>query len=702
MGKSSCLPVDNARSQILRAISENHVTVLVGETGSGKTTKIPQFILDSGLLNDLQNHPSSKDSEMRAQNNTKKNPMIGVTQPRRVAAISIAGHVATQRKSDEVGYCVRFDDTCTAQTRIKFMTDGILLREIHSDPLLLKYGVIILDEAHERSVNGDILFCMLKNIISQTSRFHDLKIVIMSASMDIDHFTSFWRSPQASSAFGAHGRALKVSSLHVRGRENPVSIKYLTAPIRNYVRGAVEVSMQIILMEIAESPISQQQKLPQSSQQSSDILIFCTGQQEIEEAYKLLCHKRLLIPKYLRKVVDFIPLKLYGGMTKEEQATVVSSSAEIPSHTARKIIVSSNIAETSLTIPGVSYVIDTGFVKQKWYNSSTNTEELRIVPVSKAQAIQRAGRAGRIRAGTCYRLYTEDYFWNEMESFARPEMTRCSPLGVVLHLKSIGITDVQAFDFIDPPSPSALARALENLHLMSAIDRCGKITAIGKLMAQIPLEPMAARTLIWAMKSRCAKTIEIVATILSMLSIDSIFMDNSTEGHAGESRYLSARKHSVEGDLYLYYDLLLHFRRLETHERRQWCRIEHLRYAEMNKALKIRSQLLNESQGLDSSVPRAQATAVNISDTYRNVREAFCAGYFSQVASWDAKKRSYIHVATGEHVHLVHTSVLSESKVRHELVLFGSLLLTTKNYIRDVIVVSKENLENVMSRSLLS
>ena len=682
------LPICKAREKILKAIRDNHVTILIGETGSGKTTQIPQYIVDSNFLSKL-----CQQSQRTPSYETGTRRMVGITQPRRVAAISIAEYVARERKSADVGYTVRFNDSCTEKTRIKYMTDGILVREIYSDPVLSRYGVIILDEAHERSIYGDVLFCMLKNILLDTDRFYDLKVVIMSAAMEIDHFAAFWRK-NVGISHKSH-RKLRVGSAYLRGRQHPVTIKYITAPISNYVRASVEVSMQIIVAEANKINSTADSFQHAAANNRGNVLIFLTGHQEIEEAFQILCYKRSLIKNHGKRYFDFIPLKLYGGMSKEEQASVVSPSPKSEFSHIRKVIVSSNIAETSLTIPGVSFVIDCGFVKQKWYNTTHHSDELRVVSICKAQAIQRAGRSGREGPGTCYRLYTEDCFWNCMESFPRPEMMRCCPLSVLLHLKSIGIHNVCSFDFIDPPNPHALTRALENLYLLSAVDLRGKVSRIGKIMAQLPLEPMAARTLVRAIQTDCQKSIEMVVTILSVLSSEGIFNDNAYSDSGVDNRSHLPQKHSSEGDLFLYYDLLSHFRKLPVEERRTWCRSQCVHFSEMNKALKIRIQLLKEIEKLEPG--RCFNTFGGIDDIYKNVRVSFSAGYFSQVAMWNSAQRAYVHVGTGNHVYISPASVLIGSKVPHSLILFGSLLFTTKNYMRDLLVITEESLESAFA-----
>jgi len=431
--KRTGLPVWQAKEDFVKMINEHQTTILVGETGSGKTTQIAQFIAEAGYA--------------------QSRKLIACTQPRRVAAMSVARRVAEEMDvelGDEVGYSIRFEECSSNKTFIKFLTDGMLLREAMSDPLLERYSVIILDEAHERTLATDVLFGLIKEVLVRRA---DLKLVVMSATLEAEKFQGYF---------------LDAPLMKVPGRLHPVEIFYTSEPERDYLEAAIRTVVQI---HLCEPP--------------GDVLLFLTGEEEIEDA----CRKITKEVQQQQKVGPIKVLPLYSTLPPQQQQRIFEA-APPPAYeggpAGRKIVVSTNIAETSLTIDGIVYVIDPGFSKQKVYNPRIRVESLLVSPISRASAHQRAGRAGRTQPGKCFRLYTEDSFKKDLQEQTYPEILRSNLGSVVLQLKKLGIEDLVHFDFMDPPAPETLMRALELLNYLGAIDDEGELTAVGTMMAEFP------------------------------------------------------------------------------------------------------------------------------------------------------------------------------------------------------------------------
>ncbi|KAI8466158.1 MAG: DEAH-box nuclear pre-mRNA splicing factor [Monoraphidium minutum] len=458
------LPIRLYADDIKKAVAANNVVVLIGETGSGKTTQLSQILLEAGLA---------------------KDGIIAVTQPRRVAAVTVARRVAEERGCQvggEVGYAVRFEDRSSHGTRIKYLTDGTLMRECLEDPMLSKYQVVILDEAHERSLNTDILFGLLKKLV--TVRDAPLKLVVTSATLDGDKFSAYFGDCPV---FNVPGRCFPVDIIHSREDHS-----------HDYVSAAVDTVLQI-----------------HTRQPPGDVLVFLTGQAEIEKAVAAINAAVCALPA--GSAADLLVLPLYASLPPEMQLRVFRSGPG----GARRCIVATNVAETSITVEGVVYVVDSGVVKQKHYHPSSGMDSLDVVPISRVQATQRAGRAGRTRPGMCFRLYTRLYFESQMPDASLPEIQRSGLAGAVLHLKALRLPlDVLAFDFLDPPARGALEEALKRLHVIDAIDADGDITPLGRAAAAMPLEPDLARALLAAHKLGC---LDEMVTVAAMLSAEHVF-----------------------------------------------------------------------------------------------------------------------------------------------------------------------------------
>ena len=393
-----------------------------GETGSGKTTQIPQYLFEDGYT--------------KIDGVKKK---IGCTQPRRVAAMSVSARVAQEmgyKLGNEVGYSIRFEDCTSERTVLKYMTDGMLLREFLNEPDLESYSCIIIDEALERTLHTDILFGLVKDI----ARFRpDLKLLISSATMDCEKFSQFFDGAPI---------------FRIPGRRFPVDIFYTKQPEADYLQAVVITVFQIHI-----------------TQALGDILVFLTGQEEIEAAAEMITERARALGK---KINELIVLPIYSNLPSDMQIKIFEPTPP----NARKVILATNIAETSLTIDGIIYVIDPGFCKQKTYNAKTGMESLIVTPISKASANQRAGRAGRVSPGKCFRLYTLTAYEKELDDSSIPEIQRTNLGNVVLLLKSLGINDLVHFDYMDPPPHETLIMALEQLFALGALNHKAELTKV--------------------------------------------------------------------------------------------------------------------------------------------------------------------------------------------------------------------------------
>merc|ERR1719486_910885 len=478
------LPIYKLKDELIRAINDNQILIVVGETGSGKTTQMTQYIAEAGFT---------------------ARGKIGCTQPRRVAAMSVAKRVAEEfgcRLGQEVGYAIRFEDQTGPETMIKYQTDGMLLREILTDNVVSKYSVIMLDEAHERTISTDVLFGLLKKSVKLRP---DLKMIVTSATLDAEKFSTYF--------FNSH-------IFTIPGRTFPVEILYSKDPEQDYVEAALMTVLQIHLTE-----------------PSGDVLVFLTGQEEIDTACQIL-HERM------QKLESMSPppliiLPVYSALPSEMQTMIF----EPPPPGCRKCIVATNIAEASLTIDGIYFVVDPGMSKTKTYNAKTGMDALVITPVSQANARQRAGRAGRTGPGKCYRLYTEQAYRNEMMPTAVPEIQRTNLANVVLLLKAMQVNDMLGFDFMDPPPVQTLINAMESLWTLGSLDDEGLLTHLGRKMAEFPMEPQLSKMLLTAVDLKCSDEI---MTIVAMLSVQNVFYRPKDKQAMSDQR--KAKFHQPEGD----------------------------------------------------------------------------------------------------------------------------------------------------------
>jgi pre-mRNA-splicing factor ATP-dependent RNA helicase DHX15/PRP43 len=618
------LPVYNFLHEIEEAIKSHQVIVIEGETGSGKTTQIPQFLTKLVILG--------------TTDKSQKTKMVACTQPRRVAAMSIAKRVAEEMDVElgqQVGYTIRFEDVTSSNTQLRFLTDGMLLQHAMSDPLLSNYSVIILDEAHERTLSTDILFGLLKEVMPKRP---DLKVVVMSATLDAKKFQSYF-----------DGAPL----ICIPGRTFPVEIFYTPEPERDYLEAAVRTVVQIHICE-----------------EEGDVLLFLTGQEEIENACRQIRAEADTLDPSKHGPIDVYPL--YSSLPPQQQQHIFKDAPgpRFPGGPkGRKVVVSTNIAETSLTIDGIVYVVDPGFSKQKVYNPRIRVESLLVSPISRASAKQRSGRAGRTRPGKCFRLYTEQSFNRDLEEQTYPEILCSEMSGVVLTLKQLGIDDLVHFDFMDPPAPETLMRALEMLNYLGALDDEGELTSLGQRMAMLPVEPQLAKMLI---ASNSYKVPQEVATIVAMLSVPDPFIRPKNDGKAADEAKNNFAH--IDGD-HLTLLNVFHAYKLNN-EDKDWCYNNYLNQRSLQAASNVREQLIRNMKRLDMNT--VSSVDIHSSEYYVNIRKSLVSGFFMQVGH-KSSSGDYITVKDNQVVHLHPSCVLDD---KPEWVLYNEFVLTSRNYIR--------------------
>ncbi|KIX10636.1 uncharacterized protein Z518_01720 [Rhinocladiella mackenziei CBS 650.93] len=640
---SALLPIARHKDSLLYTVETHQVTVIVGQTGSGKTTQMPQFLEQAGWC--------------------ANGKSIAVTQPRRVAVTTVATRVAEEMRCQvgaQVGYSIRFEDVTSARTKIKFLTDGMLLREALVDPLLSRYSVIMVDEAHERSLSSDILLGLLKKI---KKRRPELRIIVSSATLEAERFADFFKDQD-----GSDDQCRIVS---VEGRTYPVDILYLDQPTDNYVEKAAQTAFTI-----------HQQEAP------GDILVFLTGREEIENAMQILSDLASTLHPPTQAIQ---PLPLYAGLGTEDQMYVFSEAAE----NTRKVILSTNIAEASVTISGIVYVIDCGFVKLRAFNPNTNIETLTPFPTSKASATQRAGRAGRTQPGKCFRLYTQSSY-HSLPATTTPEIQRSNLAPIVLQLKALGIDNIVRFEFLSPPPSQLLIRAFDLLYSLGAVDDYAKLTTpLGTRMAELSIPPMMAKCLLTASDPKfiCQNEMLSIAAMTSLQG--NVWFHNSGENKAMD---LSRRKFAAEEGDHL--TLLNVYQSFVTRGRKEakWCHDHHLNFKSMQRAVSIRNQLrrylerlgvkVDESLISSSSNPPYLPTAQpNQTDKATSILKCLVTGYFPYAAKMQPDG-TFKSVSGNVTMHAHPTSLLFNRKA--EYVVFHELLETgDKVYIKDISKVEK-------------
>ncbi|KAH9927562.1 P-loop containing nucleoside triphosphate hydrolase protein [Fomitopsis serialis] len=624
------LPVFAQMHEFLNMFSANQIIVMVGETGSGKTTQIPQFVCYSDLPH-------------------TKGKLVACTQPRRVAAMSVAKRVADEMDvplGKQVGYSIRFEDmTEPGTTFLKYMTDGMLLREAMNDPDLTRYSTIILDEAHERTLATDILMGLLKALAKRRT---DLKIIVMSATLDALKFQKY---------FSVNKSGEPAPLFKVPGRTHPVEVFYTQDPEPDYVEAAIRT---VLMIHRAEEP--------------GDILLFLTGEEEIEDSCKKIkLEADDLLNQDPDSVGPLVCIPLYSSLPPQQQQRIFDPppSPRTPDGPpGRKVVVSTNIAETSLTIDGIVYVVDPGFSKQKVYNPRIRVDSLLVSPISKASAQQRAGRAGRTRPGKCFRLYTERDFMKELEEQTHPEILRSNLANTVLELVKLGIKDLVRFDYVDAPAPETLMRALELLNYLAALDDEGNLTPLGHMMADFPLDPQMAKMLIVSPEFKCSNEI---LTIVAMLSVPSIWLRPPNQRREADAA--KALLTVPDGDHLTLMNVYNNYQQ-NLHDRK-WAWDNYLSQRALQQADNVRAQLQRNMERFDIDL----VTTADPKRLHTYVRQALVCGFFMQVAHKEGEKGAYMTVKDNQLVNL-HPSCGLDNQP--EWVIFNEFVLTTKPYIRTV------------------
>ncbi|OON20287.1 helicase protein, partial [Opisthorchis viverrini] len=564
------LPIYKFREALLQAIADHQVLIIEGETGSGKTTQIPQYLYEAGYC--------------------VGGKRIGCTQPRRVAAMSVAARVSQEmnvKLGGEVGYSIRFEDCTSERTLIKYMTDGMLLREFLLEPDLGGYSVMLIDEAHERTLHTDILFGLVKDV----ARFRpDLKLLISSATLDAEKFAKFFDDAPV---------------FRIPGRRYPVDIYYTKA-------------------------------------------------------------SRLFYVYFMGELVSVLTARIFSPTPPG----------------ARKVVLATNIAETSLTIDGIIYVIDTGFCKQKFYSARSGIESLIVVPISQAAADQRAGRAGRVAAGKCFRLYTAHAYRTELEPQPVPEIQRTNLGNVVLLLKSLGIDDLLHFDYMDPPPHDSLIMALEQLYALGALNHRGELTKMGRQMAEFPCDPMLSKMILASDKYKCSGD---AITIAAMLSVNNAIFYRPKDKliHADTARkgfFHTAGDHLMLLNVYNQWSAA----DFSTH----WCYEHFIQYRTMKRARDIRDQFVSLLERVEISLKSNPSEHINIrkislTNSPLSHQQSITAGFFYHTARFTGN--GYKTVKQKHTIHPHPNSCLAEELPKW--VIYHELVFTTKEFMRQLIEI---------------
>ena len=599
------LPVFKFRKQLLDAVRDNQLMIVVGDTGSGKTTQLTQYLAEGGWAN---------------------NGIIGCTQPRRVAAMSVAKRVAEEvgcKLGAEIGYTIRFEDCTSPETKVKYMTDGMLQREVLLDPDLKKYSVIMLDEAHERTIATDVLFGLLKKTIK---RRPDLRLIVTSATLDADKFSEYFN---------------QCPIFSIPGRTYPVEVMYSKEPESDYLDAALITVMQIHLTE-----------------PSGDILVFLTGQEEIDTACEILYERMKALGS---TVPELVILPVYSALPGEMQSRIFEAAPP----GGRKVVIATNIAETSITIDNIYYVIDPGFVKQNAYDPKLGMDSLVVTPVSQAQAKQRAGRAGRTGPGKCFRLYTEAAYQSEMLPTTIPEIQRQNLSHTILMLKAMGINDLLHFDFMDPPPTNTMLTALEELYALSALDDEGLLTRLGRKMADFPMEPALAKVLIASVELGCSDELLSIVAMLSVSAQSVFYRPKEKQQQADQKK---SKFHDTHGDHLTLLNVYNGWKNSGFNN--AWCYENFIQARQIRRAQDVRQQLTG-------IMDRYHHRVISCGRNTTKVREALCTGFFRNAARKDPTE-GYKTLVEGTPVYMHPSSALFGKPSEH--VIYHTLVLTTKEY----------------------
>ena len=608
------LPIYKYKSELIQAIKDHPVIVVQADTGSGKSTQLTSYCMEAGF----------GENDMR----------IACTQPRRVAAMSVAQRVADENHSrlgKTVGYSVRFESKQDETTVIEYMTDGILCRMLLESPLLDRYSVVVLDEAHERSIGTDMLIVLTRQISRARP---DFRLIISSASLNAQRFSEYFDDAPV---------------FAVPGRTFPITKHFTSSPEANYLNAAVTTVFQIHIGMAGEQ---------------GDILVFLAGQDEIDAAAQY-CEDTM--KKLGNKASPLIIAPIYGALPAESQQLIFSPTPK----GSRKVVLATNIAETSLTIDGVRFVVDSGVEKQMSFDPRIGMSSLTIVPCSRASAEQRAGRAGRTGPGKCFRLYTAWSYANELPEAHLPEVQRADFDSVALTLKSMGINDLLHFEFMDPPPINTIAKSLENLYSYGFLNSAGSITKLGRRASELPLDPRLSKTLLSADQYGCAS--EVITIVAMVAEAGSLFFAPKDKKMAAEHAKARFFQPTEGGDMLGFLRLYLEFE--ESGFSPLFAKENFVQYRSLNRVRDVREQLLNLCDKVEIS-----RSSCGISD-HVSIMKALTAGFFQNAARLQRDGQTYAIVGKGGMAVRIHPSSCM-SKTREKWIIFNELVQTSAEFMR--------------------
>lgn len=623
------LPVVGKRRELVDAIRNHQVVVVVSDTGSGKTTQLPKMVAEALEISKSNNQVS------------KRNKLIGCTQPRRIAAVSVAKRVAEELSvplGDFVGYQVRFDDTTSRETRIKFMTDGILLAETQGDRDLKRYDALILDEAHERSLNIDFLLGYLKCLLERRT---EMKLVISSATLDAGAFAEFFGA--GTPVIEAEGRMFPVAEFFLPGNDDE--------EIASHVARGVDYLSDI--------------------DSQGDVLIFLPGEREIREATELLEGRNY-------RNTEVLPLFARLGMSEQQRIFQPGKK--------RRLVLATNVAETSLTIPRIACVIDSGLARVSRWSPARGVQRLQIEPVSQASARQRKGRCGRVRDGICLRLYEEDDLLDRSE-FTDPEIRRSSLAGVILRMKSLGLPEISEFPFIDPPNPKAISEGYRALREVGALDHEKRLTDIGRELAKLPVDPRMGRMLIEAKHERCESEVTIIVAGLETSDPRERPAEKKREADAAHAQWNDPDSDFI-AMLNLWRDVSKFYdgRKWKWNQLRKYCGKHFLNAKRVTEWGNVIDELIEISNF------KSQVSKKN--DDYGAIHRSLLAGAPRQFGLWDKENKAY-RSTSGGFFAVFPGSGLFGLKKRYEWVMGLELVETTRLWARRVAMIEAEWVEIV-------
>ncbi|KJR84494.1 ATP-dependent RNA helicase DHR2 [Sporothrix schenckii 1099-18] len=686
------LPIWDSRNAIRQSLSTSDVLVLVGETGSGKSTQVPQYLCTEPWCTGL----------------------VAITQPRRVAATTLANRVSREMGTPltgidandpnargRVGYSVRFDHKVPKGTKVKFLTEGMLLQEMVRDPALRQYSAVVVDEVHERSVDADLLLGFLRQILQSSAKDraaandddssaralgkrqqrdsrHPLKVVVMSATADVNKIHSFFTTDAntvvAPSAV-ARPQHAKVDVLHIPGRQFPVEIIHTPEPVEDILEALVKTVFQIHVQE----------PLP------GDILVFLSGQEEIDAAKRLIDERAANLASNVPHV-EACPL--YGQLSIEAQNKAFQPASR---PFTRKVVLATNIAETSVTVPGVRYVVDNGKAKVKMFRARLGLESLLAKPIAKSSAIQRAGRAGREGPGKCYRLYTEQSYNQELAPVELPEILRIDLLGAVLTMKARGIDNTFTFPLMDEPDHDLMERSLIQLRRLGALADDVTITEDGRTMSLLPVSAAFGRVLLDAAAAGCL--LEAIDIVACLTAGDDIFLRLQSEQDRDDVDEFRKELFRREGDLLTYLTTMQRLVTVRSNLWKPWCQKRRINLRNMRQALNIRRQLrgicvrqkmlaAEDVAEANEALSSSEANFVPLSpDRTDALLRCFLNGFVLKTAML-APDGSYV-TTEGKHVVAIHPSSVLHGR-KTEAIMYLEQVFTTKNYARKVSAVQSD------------